>query len=78
MCLFLIDMQHDRILKKLNFGLSLTPSTHLGDRTQAFELKYRLICFMSIVPLSVCEISVKILTTDLVIAKFKYLTFNPA
>ena len=34
------------------------------DRTQAFELKSRLICLISIVPLSACEISVKILKTN--------------
>ena len=56
--------------KKLNFGLCLTPLVHPGDRTQAFELKSRLIWFIYIILLSPSEISVKILTTDLVIAKF--------
>ena len=46
------------------------------DGTQAFELKSRLICFISIVPLSAWEISVKNID-NLVIAKFKYLTFDP-
>ena len=41
------------------------------------ELKSPLICFISVVLLSACKILVKILTTDLIIAKFKYLTFIP-
>ena len=45
--------------------------------TQAFDRKSRLIRFIFIVPLSACKIGVKILTTDWVIAKFKYLTFYP-
>ena len=53
-----------------------TPYVNPGGRRQAFYRKSRLICFIFIVPLSVCEISVKILTTDWVIAKFKYLTFD--
>ena len=38
------DMQHDHIPKKLNFGLSSTPSVHLWD-------KFRRTCFIPIVPL---------------------------
>ena len=45
--------------------------------TQAFKLKSRLICFISIAALPVCKISAKILTIALVIVKFKYLTFYP-
>ena len=60
-------MQHDHILKtKMNFGLRPNPLVY----TDAFVLKSRLICFISIVPLSACEILLKISTTDLVIAKF--------
>ena len=66
-------MQHDHILKKLNFGRCLNQG-----RTQAFKLKSRLICSISIVPLPACKISVKILITNLVIAFFKHLTFDPA
>ena len=51
-------MQHDHVLKRLNF-----------DRggTQALDQKPRLICFIFVVPLSACYISVKILTIDWVI-----------
>ena len=66
-------MQHDHILKKFNFGLGPTP----GARNQAFKLKSRLICFISIAALQACKISAKILIIALVIAKFKYLTFDP-
>ena len=51
-------------------------STQLA-RTQAFKLKSRLICFISIAALPVCKTSVKILIIASVIAKFKYLTFDP-
>ena len=69
-------MQHDHISKKSNFGLGLTSkSTHRGW-IQAFRLKYHLICFKSITPLPAFKISVKILTTALVIAKLKYLTID--
>ena len=47
----LIIMQHDHILKKLKFGLSLSPLVNQGDWTQAFKLKSRLIWYISIVPL---------------------------
>ena len=47
-------MQHDRVLKKFNFDL-LTP----GGEIQAFDQKSRLICFVFIVSMSACEISVK-------------------
>ena len=45
--------------------------------TQAFKLKSSLICFISIAALPVCKISAKKITIALVIAKFKYLTFDP-
>ena len=48
-------MQHDHVLKKLNFDLfDPTPKS-----TQAFDQKSRLIGIIFIVPLSVCEILVK-------------------
>ena len=61
-------MQHDHVLKMLNF-----------DRggAQALYQKPRLICFIFVVPLPASDISVKILTTDLVIEKIKCLTFDP-
>ena len=48
-----------------------------GDQNQAFKLKSRLICFISIAALPACKISAKMLIIALVIAKFKYLTFDP-
>ena len=63
-------MQHGHILKKFNLGRQPTP--------KGFKLNSPLIYFISIVPLSACVISVKKSTTDLVIAKLKYLTFEPA
>ena len=56
------DMQHDHILKKLNF-------VYPGGPEPGFQTKSRLICFISIVPLSACKNLEKIFTTDLVIAK---------
>ena len=54
-------MQHDHVLKKLNFDV-LTPPTKStqGGLAQAFDQKSRLICFLFIVTLSAFEISVKI------------------
>ena len=53
-------MQRDHVLKKLNFDLLTPPPPKSpGDETQAFDPKSRLICFVFIVPLSACEISVK-------------------
>ena len=75
----LFDMQHDHILKKLNFGLCLSPLVHPGGAYPCIQTKIPFdMCFISIVSLSACEISVKLLTTDCVIAKCKYLTFDPA
>ena len=70
-------MQHDHILKKFNFDLDPTPKSTQLARTQAFKLKSRLICFISIAVLPVCKISAKILTIASIIAKLKYLTFYP-
>ena len=56
-------MHHDRVLKTLIFYL-LIP----GGETQAFDRKSRLICFIFTVPLSACEVNVKILKTYRVIA----------
>ena len=70
-------MQHVHILKKFNYGLCPTPKSIPGARSQAFKLKSRLICFISIAALPACKISAKLLTIALVIAKFKYLTFDP-
>ena len=70
-------MQHDHILKKLILASAPPPKSTLGARTHAFKLKSRLICFISIAALPTCKISAKkILTIALVIAKFKYLTFD--
>ena len=46
-------------------------------RTHAFKLKSCLICFIAIAALPAYKISAKILRIALVIAKFKYLTFDP-
>ena len=70
-------MHHDHILKKFDFGLGPTPKSTKGARIQAFKLKSRLICFISIAALPACKISAKILIIALVIAKFEYLTFDP-
>ena len=69
-------MQHDHILKKM---ASVPPPKSASEAgTQAFKLKSYLICFISIAVLAACRISAKILTIVLVIAKFKYLTFDPS
>ena len=70
-------MQHDHILKMFNFGLGPAPKSTQRTRTQAFKLKSRLICFISIAALPACKISAKILTISVVIAKLEYLTFDP-
>ena len=54
-----------------------TPQVHSVGESQALDRKSLLICFIFIVPLSACEISVKILTNYWVIAKVNYLTFDP-
>ena len=70
-------MQHDHILKKFNFGLGPTPKSTHRARNQAFKLKSRMICVISIAALPACKISAKILIIALVIANFKYVTFDP-
>ena len=61
------DMQNDHVLKKLNFDVwtfgphSLSQPRGWGT---VFDQKSRLICFLFIVTLSACEISVKILRLD--------------
>ena len=64
--------------EKNNESLPLShPLVYQRDRTQAFNLKSCMICFIYIVPLSAFEILVKILTTDWIIANSKYLTWTP-
>ena len=63
--------------KSLILTAAPPPKSTQQARTQAFKLKSRLICFISIAALPVCKISGKKLTIALVIAKFKYLTFDP-
>ena len=71
-------MQHDDILKKFNFGLGAPPlKSTQGARTHAFKLKSRLICLISIAALPTCKVSSKNIVIALVIAKFKYFTFDP-
>ena len=52
-------MQHNRVLKKLNFDLLTPTAKSPGGETQAFDRNSRLIGFVFIVHLSACEISVK-------------------
>ena len=70
-------MQHDHILKKFNFGLGPTSQVHPTDSDPGLQTEIHLICFISIAALPACKISAKILTIALVIAKLKYLTFDP-
>ena len=70
-------MQHDHILKKINFGLGHTPLVHPKGSDSVLQIQSCLICFISIAALPACKISVKKLTIAIVIAKFKYLTFDP-
>ena len=63
--------------KSLILALAPPPSSTQPAWTQAFKLKSRLTCFISIAALPACKISAKILTIALVIAKLKYLTFDP-
>ena len=62
-------MQHAHALKKLNFHPH--PQVHPQSGTQTFDPKSHLICFIFIVPLSACEISV------INIASFDLLTPSP-
>ena len=71
-------MQHDHILKKsLILASAPPPKSTKWARNQAFKLKSRLICFISIAAQPARKISAKILIIALVIAKLKYLTFDP-
>ena len=63
--------------KSLILASAPPPKSTQGVRNQAFKLKSFLICFISIAVLPACKISAKILIIALVIAKFKYLTFDP-
>ena len=54
-------MQHDHVLKKLNFEL-LTPSLSPGGTDKGLPSKITFDMFRIFVPLSEFEISVKILT----------------
>ena len=63
--------------KSLILASAPPPKSTKGARNQAFKLKSRVICFISIAALPACKISAKILIIALVIAKFKYLTFDP-
>ena len=70
-------MQHDHILKKFNLASAPPPKSTQRTLTQAFKLKSRLICFISIAALPACKISaINIKKIALVIAKLKYLTFD--
>ena len=70
-------MHYDHILKKFNLASAPPPKSTQRTWTQTFKLKSRLICNMSIAALPACKISAKILIIALVIAKLKYLTFDP-
>ena len=63
--------------KSLILATAPPPKSTQGAWNQAFKLKSRLIFFISIAVLSACKISGKILIIALIIAKFKYLTFDP-
>ena len=63
--------------KSLILASAPPPKSTQRTRTQAFKLKFRLNCFISIAALPACKISAKILTIALVIVKLKYLTFDP-
>ena len=63
--------------KSLILASAPPPKFTKGARNQAFKLKSRFICFISIAALPACNISAKIFIIALVIAKFKYLTFDP-
>ena len=70
------DMQHDHILKKFNFGICPTRTLRGSEPGLKTQLPSK--GFVCINPLYVCKIMIKLLTIDLlVVAKFKYLTFDP-
>ena len=70
-------MQHDHILKSLILASAPPPKSTKGAQNQAFKLKSHLICLISIAALPACKFQQKILIIALVIAKFKYFTFDP-
>ena len=53
------DMQHDHVPKKLNFDVLTHPLSPPRGSGTCLDQKKRLICFLFIVTLSACEISVK-------------------
>ena len=63
--------------KSLILASAPPPKSTQGARNQAFKLKSRMICFISIAALPACKISAKKIIIILVIAKFRYLTFDP-
>ena len=71
-------MQHDIVLKKLNFDLftSAPKSTQRGE-TQALYWKSRFIYFIFIVPLSASENSVKYIDNLLLWRNLNILPFTP-
>ena len=71
-------MQHDHILKKFNFDHGPTPYVHPTDSDPGLQTEIPFDMF-HIYCCSACmqKIQQKILTTALVIAKFKYLTLDP-
>ena len=52
-------MQHDHVPKKLNFDVLTPPTKSTQGVWHRPSIKKRLICFLFIVTLSACEISVK-------------------
>ena len=66
-----------RYRKSLILNSAPPPKSTQKARTQAFKLKYCLMCFISIDAVPVCKISTKILTIALVIVKFDLLTPPP-
>ena len=63
--------------KSLILASAPPPKSTKGAPNQAFKLKSHLICFISIAALPACKILAKKIIIALVIAKFKYLTFDP-
>ena len=73
----LFDMQHDYILIKFNFDLDPTPYVHPTGSDPGLQTKIPFDMFHIYCCSACMQISAKILTIALVIAKFKYLTFDP-
>ena len=63
--------------KSLILASTPPPKSTQGARNQAFKLKSRLICFISVAALPACKISAKNINNCLSYRKFKYLTFDP-